>query len=394
MYLLVESPRKSLLLFPYFMNLQADRNNVSPFSKKPLLESAREGSILSALSLSFEELLAELESLHIPAYRARQILEWIYQKRVTSWAEMLTLPVALREDLEIRYPLAFPEVITVSGSHDTTQKFLLRLSDHEMIETVLIPASPALYGEHSDRRTLCVSSQVGCAYGCKFCASGLDGFKRNLRTEEIVAQVLLVEKISGERINNIVFMGMGEPFANFDHLTRALRIINAPWGIHLAARKITVSTSGLTPRIREFADFPEQIRLAISLHGATDAVRSEIMPINQRYPLAELMEACAYYVERKKQLLTFEYILIEGVNDELEQALALARYAKPLRAKVNLIPYNRVEGLPWDRPSQAVQRAFLAKLREHGVVATIRREKGHDIDAACGQLRRRQLHGL
>lgn len=363
------------------MNQQADKNSD--------LSSQR-----NLLGLSLEELRVELESLHIPAYRGRQILEWIYQKRVTSWAKMLTLPVALREDLEIRYPLAFPEVVTVSGSHDTTQKFLLRLSDHEMIETVLIPASPALYGEDSDRRTLCVSSQVGCAYGCKFCASGLDGFKRNLRTEEIVAQVLLVEKISGERINNIVFMGMGEPFANFDHLTRALRIINAPWGIHLAARKITVSTSGLTPRIREFADLPEQIRLAISLHGATDAVRSEIMPINQRYPLSELMEACTYYVERKKQLLTFEYILIAGVNDQLEQALALARYAKRLRAKVNLIPYNRVEGLPWDRPSQGVQRAFLAKLREHGVAATIRREKGHDIDAACGQLRRRQLYGL
>jgi 23S rRNA (adenine2503-C2)-methyltransferase len=341
-------------------------------------------------NFSLDELTAELQSLNIPGYRACQIMEWVYKKRVASWEEMLTLPLVLREELASRYPLVFPEVVTVSGSHDTTQKFLLRLADGEMIETVLIPASPALYGDDADRRTLCVSSQVGCAYGCRFCASGLDGFKRNLRAEEIVSQVLLVEKISGERINNIVFMGMGEPFANFDHLMRALEIMNAPWGIHLAARKITVSTSGLAPRIREFADRPQQIRLAISLHGATDEVRSQIMPINKRYPLAELMEACAYYVERKKQLLTFEYILIAGVNDQLEQATFLAHYAKPLRAKVNLIPYNQVEGLPWDRPSEAVQRAFLAQLRERGVAATIRREKGHDIDAACGQLRRRQ----
>lgn len=178
---------------------------------------------------------------------------------------MHNLPQELRMELALLYPLSFPEVVTVSDSHDTTQKFLLRLHDNEMIETVLIPASRALYGEDADRRTLCISSQVGCAYGCTFCASGLDGFKRNLGTEEIIAQVLLVEKISGERINNIVFMGMGEPFANFTHLTAALKIINAPWGIHLAARKITVSTSGLTPRIADFADLPEQIRLAISL---------------------------------------------------------------------------------------------------------------------------------
>lgn len=258
-----------------------------------------------------------------------------------------------------------------------------------MVETVLIPASPALYGEDSDRRTLCVSSQVGCAYGCKFCASGLDGLKRNLHVEEIVSQVLLVEKISKQRINNIVFMGMGEPLANFKNLTRALTILNASWGVGLAARKITVSTSGLAPRIREFADLPQQIRLAISLHGATDEVRSRIMPVNKRYPLAELMEACAYYVERKKQLLTFEYILIADVNDQVEQAAFLADYAVRLRAKVNLIPYNRVEGLPWDRPSEPVQRAFLTQLHRRHVTATIRREKGHDIDAACGQLRRR-----
>ncbi len=358
---------------------------------KPLLEHSDFDQKKSLYALLLRELSDELGRLGFPSYRAHQVMEWLYKKRVTSWDQMLTLPLALREKLVEHYSLLLPSVVTVSGSADTTQKFLLRLADGELIETVLIPASKALQGASSNRRTLCISSQVGCAYGCRFCASGLDGFKRHLKVEEIVAQILVVEQFSNQRINNIVFMGMGEPFANFDHLLRALEIINAPWGIHLAARKITVSTSGLVPRIRDFAHRPEQIRLAISLHGASDQVRSQIMPINKRYPLAELMEACAYYVKRKKQLLTFEYILIAGVNDQLEEATRLANYAKPLRAKVNLIPYNRVEGLPWERPAEAAQQAFLHELLRHGVAATIRYQKGHDIDAACGQLRRREL---
>jgi 23S rRNA (adenine2503-C2)-methyltransferase len=343
----------------------------------------------SLLNLTLEELTLQLQERGIPTYRARQIIEWIYQKRVASWEEMLTLPKLLREELSLIFPLLFPEIVTITGSHDTTQKLLLRLTDGSLIETVLIPASPALYGEESDRRTLCVSTQVGCAYGCRFCASGLDGFKRNLTVGEIITQVLLVEKKLGYRINNLVFMGMGEPLANFENLNKAITIINAPWGIGLGARKITVSTSGLAPRIREFADRPEQIRLAISLHGATDEVRSQIMPVNQRYPIAELMEACAYYASRKKQLITFEYILIAGVNDQLEQARLLAQHARRLRAKINLIPYNKVEGLAWERPSEQAQQAFLRELQEQRTPATIRREKGHDIDAACGQLRRR-----
>jgi 23S rRNA (adenine2503-C2)-methyltransferase len=343
----------------------------------------------SLLNLSLDELTLQLEAKELPAYRARQVMEWVYHKRVTSWEEMLTLPKDLRRELSSAYPLAFPEVVTTTGSSDTTQKLLLRLADGELIETVFIPASLALYGEASDRRTLCVSTQVGCAYGCKFCASGLDGFKRNLSVEEIVAQLLLVEKELGDRINNLVFMGMGEPLANFDNLSKAITILNASWGVGLGARKITVSTSGLAPRIRDFADRPEQIRLAISLHGATDEVRLKIMPVNKRYPIAELMEACAYYAERKKQAITFEYILIAGVNDQLEQARLLAGHAARLRTKINLIPYNRVEGLSWDRPSEEAQQAFLRELRHRNIPATIRREKGHDIDAACGQLRRR-----
>ena len=342
-------------------------------------------------ALTLEDLEESLTALEQPAYRAKQIMEWAYEreKRVESWEAMKNIPTVLRSALAERHPIRLPGVVTVSGSEDTTRKFLLRLHDGELIETVLIPASPALYGEESDRRTLCVSSQVGCAYGCKFCASGLDGWKRHLSTDEIVSQVLLAEKISGERINNLVFMGMGEPMANYKNWLKAVSILNAPWGVGLGARKMTVSTSGLVPQIRELADQSLQIRLAISLHGASDSVRSEIMPVNQKYPVAELMEACAYYSERKKQMITFEYILIEGVNDAPTEAKLLAERARGLRAKINLIPYNTVEGLPWKRPSEPVQEEFLSILRNRGIAATIRREKGHDIDAACGQLRRR-----
>jgi 23S rRNA (adenine2503-C2)-methyltransferase len=338
-----------------------------------------------------EELEESLGDLGQPSYRAGQVLDWAYgrDKRVESWDGMTNLPSSLRSALAARHPITLPEVVTVSGSRDTTRKFLLRLGDGELIETVLIPASPALYGEESDRRTLCVSSQVGCAYGCKFCASGLDGWKRHLSADEIVSQVMLAERISGERVNNLVFMGMGEPMANYDNWLRAVSILNAPWGVGLGARKMTVSTSGLVPRIRDLADQPLQIRLAISLHGASDEVRGKIMPVNKKYPVAELMEACAYYGNRKKQMITFEYILIEGVNDALSEARLLAERVRGLRAKINLIPYNTVEGLPWKRPPESVQEEFLSVLLGRGIAATIRREKGHDIDAACGQLRRR-----
>ena len=340
--------------------------------------------VRSLLATEIEQAFSDLGQ---PAYRAKQVLKWLYEKRVRSFDEMTDLPAPLRAQLAGAFAFDELEVIRKTGSKDTTQKFLFRLDDHNLIESVLIPASPALYGEDSDRRTLCVSTQVGCAYGCKFCASGLDGWTRNLHAGEIVEQLVKAEQLSGERVNNIVFMGMGEPLANYDNLIRAISIINAPWGIHLGARHITVSTSGLAPRIRELADQPLQVRLAISLHGATDEVRQQIMPVNRKYPLEVLLEACAYYTQRKKQHLTFEYILIDHLNDTPEQARALARHALSLRAKVNLIPYNTVEGLPWQRPDRQRQLGFLAILKSHGVAATIRTEKGHDIDAACGQLR-------
>lgn len=342
---------------------------------------------MDALSLTKPEWEARLAGIGEPAYRAGQILEWLFRRRVRDWADMSNLPAALREKLAAEFPSRRLEKVRETGAKDTTRKFLFRLADGQLIESVLIPASPALYGEASDRRTICISSQVGCAYGCKFCASGLEGWRRNLTAAEIVDQFLQVEAESGERINNIVFMGMGEPMANYENLMRAIAVLNAPWGVGIGARHMTVSTSGLVPRIRDLAAQPLQVRLAISFHGATDEVRSRIMPVNRKYPVEELLSACEEYVSRKKQRLTFEYILIRDINDSPGQARLLAGQARRVNAKINLIPYNTVDGLDWERPDEARQDEFLDILRRAGAEATLRREKGHDIAAACGQLR-------
>ena len=367
-------------------------------------------------SLTREETEAQFKLWEQPVYRVTQLLEWLYVRRVTSWETMTNLPKKLRSQLSENYSLQTLELVRKQGARDITQKFLWKLADGAFIESVLIPANPALYGEASDRHTLCVSTQVGCAYGCKFCASGLDGWKRNLNPNEIVEQVLAIERwnesssfsVSSSSselvensnmrtttttrtieklINNLVIMGMGEPLANYENLLAALRILNAPWGGGIGARKITISTSGLVPQIRRLADEPEQFRLAISLHGATDTVRQRIMPVNRKYPLKELTAALEYYQAQKDRMITFEYILIAGVNDAVEQARPLAALAHHLRAKVNLIPYNKVEGLPWERPTEEVCEDFLAALEKQKIPATLRREKGGDIDAACGQLR-------
>ena len=324
-------------------------------------------------SLTRDELEARFKAWEQPVYRVTQLLEWLYVHRVATWDAMTNLPKPLREKLGQDFLLRTLELVrkqgapvlrsgTAEGGRDTTQKFLWRLHDHSLIESVLIPANPALYGDASDRHTLCVSTQVGCAYGCKFCASGLDGLKRNLTPDEIVEQVLAVERLSPQStvrsqssaaqprtgdsglrtVDNLVIMGMGEPLANYDNLLQALRILNAPWGGGIGARKITISTSGLAPQIRRLADEPLQFRLAISLHGATDEVRNKIMPVNRKYPLKELVAACEHYQGQKGRMLTFEYILIAGVNDSIEQARPLAALARRLFAKVNLIPYNKV----------------------------------------------------
>lgn len=359
-------------------------------------------------SLTRDELTIQFQDWGQPAYRVDQLLDWLHKRRVVTWDAMTNLPKELRARLRGHYTLHTLELVRKQGARDTTRKFLWRLADGALIESVLIPANPALYGERNDRHTLCVSTQVGCAYGCKFCASGLDGWKRNLQGEEIVEQVQAVERhvadqgsslqIPGSEptnasppatrsVDNLVIMGMGEPLANYDNLLKALRILNAPWGGGIGARKITVSTSGLAPQIRKLADEPFQFRLAISLHGATDDIRNRIMPINRKHPLAELTAACDYYQKKKGRMITLEYILIAGVNDGLVQITPLAKLARRLHAKVNLIPYNTVEGLPWSRPDDSAQETFLAALEKQEVTATLRREKGHDIDAACGQLR-------
>jgi 23S rRNA (adenine2503-C2)-methyltransferase len=344
----------------------------------------------SLLGLKPEEVAELVSSLGEPAFRAKQIIEWTYAKRAPTIEAMSSLSKPLRQALAERYVTRCMTIAKVTGSEDTTRKFLLKLNDGRYVETVLIPANPALYGGDSDRRTLCVSSQVGCAYDCKFCASGLAGFTRNLTAAEIVEQIVQVEAYAGERVDNLVFMGMGEPLANYSNMTRAIEILNAEWGIGIGARHMTVSTSGLAPQIRKLADFPMQIRLAISLHGASDEVRSRIMPVNQKHNLAELFDALQYWRSKRKQHITLEYILIKDVNDMISQANLLAKRARSIHAKVNLIPYNTVDGLAWERPSEAQQDAFHAVLTAAGVTATLRREKGHDIAAACGQLRLKQ----
>ncbi len=342
------------------------------------------------LATSPEEMGEFVSAIGEPAFRAKQILEWVFPKRAESFEAMSNLSKAMRTALAERFVLRTMTLARVEGSEDTTRKYLFKLHDGRFIETVLIPASPALYGERSDRRTLCVSSQVGCAFDCKFCASGLAGLTRNLTASEIIEQIIQVEKHCGARVDNLVFMGMGEPLANLPNVLQAIQVLNAEWGVGIGARHITVSTSGLAPQIYKLAEFPLQIRLAISLHGASDEVRNQIMPVNQKWPLHDLYAALDYWCSRKKQKLTFEFILIEGVNDTLEQARLLGRAAQMLDAKVNLIPYNTVEGLPWKRPAERQQEIFCDEVAAFGVSATLRREKGHDISAACGQLRLKQ----
>jgi 23S rRNA (adenine2503-C2)-methyltransferase len=383
---------------------------------------------------SRKTLIALFENWGEPLYRVDQLLQWLWPRRVANWQEMTNLPKTLRARLAETYSIGSLELARKQGSNDTTQKFLWRLHDGAFVESVLIPANPALYGDRADRHTLCVSTQVGCAYGCRFCASGLDGWKRNLDPWEISGQILGIERwnqsqaatipaptppteagvtatsetgdaaptappiptaapAAGQNpqrlINNLVIMGMGEPLANYDNLMAALRSLNAPWGSHIGARKITISTSGVVPRIRQLALEPEQFQLAISLHGATDVVRNRIMPINRKYPLAELTAACDEYVKRKDRMITLEYILIDGINDARDQVQPLSQLARRLNAKVNLIPYNKVEGLEWKRPTEERCRAFATALQATEVNTTLRIEKGHDIDAACGQLRLR-----
>lgn len=346
---------------------------------------------------SLESLQAYLEQIGQPKFRAKQILDWLYKKRARSWDAMSNIPKPLREQLEIEFEIAPTKRLLAKESADETEKLLLEMGDRSLVETVVIRAPQVGVGQQNSRKTICISTQVGCAYGCKFCASGLAGWKRDLSVGEIVSQLIHVchledattvrakEEIAS--FDNIVVMGMGEPMANYKNLLPALRILNAPWGLNFGARRITISTSGIVPKILELADEPEQFRLAVSLHGATNEVREQIMPINKRYPLEELIPAIRRYGQTKGRMITLEFILIEAINDTFEQAETLIRIALDLNAHVNLIPYNTVPGLDWKRPSITRQDSFYNRLKREGVSATIRREKGHDIAAACGQLK-------
>ncbi len=320
-----------------------------------------------------------------------QLRGWVFEQGCFDWDAMTNLPKSLRDRLSRYFELLPMELLRLQGASDTTRKFLWKLRDGQLIESVLIPATEGSQGR-SARLTLCVSTQVGCAIGCKFCASGLDGLKRNLSSGEIVGQVLLARKEANRRIDNLVFMGMGEPLANLPALLPALDQILSPKGLGIGARHLTLSTSGLVPKIIELAKYPAQIRLAVSLHGGDDATRRKIMPINDRFPMGELLDACQRFVTERKKMITLEYILIDGVNDDLKQAGLLADHARRLNAKINLIPYNRVEGLHWRRPTADRIRAFHRKVEEGKPPrVTLRMEKGHDIDAACGQLRLREI---
>lgn len=326
-----------------------------------------------------------------PAFRVNQVLEWFWGKGVRDFGQMGNVPKDLRELLAEHFSLTPLEVVEVSGKEGETRKFLSKLRDGQCIESVIIPAAKDREGERSGRLTLCVSSQVGCAFGCRFCASGLLGFTRNLEAGEIIGQIQAAEELAGARIDNLVFMGMGEPLANYENLVIALDIITSPKQLNIGARHITISTSGHVPGLSRLASYPRQIRLAISLHGATDEVRNAIMPVNRKWPVTELREALERWASRKKQLVSLEYILIQGVNDSFRDADDLIRFTKSLPVKLNLIPYNTVEGLEWKRPPLSHCQAFRDKLVKAGIPVTMRYEKGHDIDAACGQLRLRRI---
>jgi len=346
---------------------------------------------------TLDTLTASLKEAGQPAFRAKQIVEWLYKKRVRNWDEMTNLPKDFRAWMAEHFELEPTVFVLDRQSGDETDKLLLELGDKSLIETVIIRAPMLGVGVDKSRKTICISTQVGCAMGCKFCASGLLGLKRNLSAGEIVHQLIQVcrqedahtprARAELASFDNIVVMGMGEPLHNYDAIIRALTIVNAEWGLGFGARRITLSTSGLVPKILQLAEEPLGIRLAISLHGATDEVREQIMPINKTYPLAELLPAVKTFSEKQGRMVTLEFILIEDINDAISQAEKLRDIAYDLHAHVNLIPYNTVEGLPWKRPSNNRCERFADVLRAAGVSVTLRREKGHDINAACGQLR-------
>lgn len=319
-----------------------------------------------------------MKEISLPAYRADQIFSWLYKKRVSDFSEMVNLGDEAIGKLEKEYIMDTLSISEVLESFDGTKKFVFKLSDDNAVETVLICSKK--------RRTVCVSTQVGCKFKCVFCASGLRGFKRNLTTGEIVSQVLKLEQETNERVTNIVFMGMGEPFDNYENLVRSIKILNCKKGIDIGARKMTVSTCGIVPGIKAFGELGLQVNLSISLHAANNKKRDLLMPVNREYPLGELVEVCEEYMKSGGRKITLEYVLIDKLNNDLIDANELSDIARRLYAKINLIPYSEISSLKYSGPSKDNVHNFASILEDNGISVTIRDSRGSDIQAACGQL--------
>ena len=316
-----------------------------------------------------------------PAFRGRQLWQWVQVQGARSWEQMGNLPRALKEKLAETHTPEAARRLQESGEAGGARKWLVELADGERVETVLIPAR--------DRHTVCVSTQVGCRMGCAFCASAKGGYARNLTAGEIVAQVQLVAAELGRRPDNVVYMGMGEPFDNYDAVLRSIRILNHPDGLNIGARRITLSTSGVIPGIRRLAEEGLQVELSVSLHASNPDQRRRLMPIENKYPMGDLLAACAEYTARTKRHITFEYTLVKGVNETAADAEELAERLRRFPCRVNLIPLSPVEEFAGEAPSRAAMAEFLRMLQKRGVEGTLRDSKGRDVDAACGQLRRR-----
>lgn len=345
----------------------------------------------SIYGLTFEELTEWMTEHGQKKFRATQVWEWLYRKRISEFSDMTNVNKDCLQLLENHFDIRSLEEEIKQVSADGTVKFLFRLRDGNLIETVLMRQKYGL--------SVCVTTQVGCNIGCSFCASGILKKNRDLEAGEIVEQILLVQRYlddagHGERVSHVVVMGIGEPFDNFDNLTKFLKIINHAKGLAIGARHITVSTSGIVPKIYEFADFDLQVNLAISLHAPNNELRSQIMKINRAYPLEKLMPAIRYYLEKTNRRITFEYIMLKDVNDRIEEARQLAELLRDIRhlSYVNLIPYNPVnEHIHYERSEKDTILRFYDTLKKNGINCVIRQEHGTDIDAACGQLRSKQM---
>lgn len=329
--------------------------------------------------LDLNDLADYCASENWPSFRAKQIWRWLYVQRATKWDSMTNIPVAIRERLASAFRLDAASADSIELGTDTTRKILAELADGDSVEEVLIPAGP--------RRTVCISSQVGCRFACTFCASGQAGFHRNLSAGEMAGQVLLAARAFQENPTNVVFMGIGEPFDNYDAVLKAVRIINHPEGLGIGARRITISTCGLIPEIERLSGEGIQVELSVSLHAADEALRSRLMPINKRYPIKELLPACREYTATTGRIVTFEYTLIRGVNDSEDQASQLARLLAPFKCRVNLIPLSPVNEFNGRSSEQVTADMFMEKLADEGINATARQSRGGSVNAACGQLR-------